>query len=113
MNKTQRLRNTADGFMAALVANGFRGPWRWSHLDWELPFYQAWDTWPPQRRNPNDFPTIKLGGSGSSSQGRELLWQLKRTSPFHAYADEPLTEHPLGVMSREVVPFCGASRSDG
>jgi len=42
VTKEKRLRMTAEGFMAALVACGYRGPWRWSNMDWELPFYRVW-----------------------------------------------------------------------
>lgn len=101
MNKAQRLRNAADGLMAGLVANGFQGPWRWSNHEWEFAFYQAWGDWPPQTRNPSDFPTFKLGGYGSSSEPRELLWQLKRTSPFSTYASEPLNTRPFGLTPAE------------
>lgn len=78
MNKQQRLRNTAEGFMAALVEYGFRGPIRWSNLDWELPSMQAWDNWAPAARSPKDFPNFQIGWHGTSSTPRELLWQLKR-----------------------------------
>ena len=83
MTKQQRLRTTAEGFMAGLVVCGFRGPWRWSHLDWELPFYRVWRQWPPQQRTPERFPTFQVGGHGGKLEAREMLWQLKRTSPFH------------------------------
>jgi len=43
--KQQRLRNTAEGLMAGLVANGYSGPFRHSHLTWELPFHRAWARW--------------------------------------------------------------------
>lgn len=101
MTKTQRLRMTAGGFMAALVACGYRGPWRWSHLDWELPFYRVWREWSPAQRAPELFPSLEVGGHGRTSQARELLSQLKKTSPFHEYSSKPLPEHPLGLTSRE------------
>ena len=99
--KHQRLRGTADGFMAALVECGYRGPWRWSNLDWELPFYQVWNAWEPRKRTPKLFPKFGIGPSATTSQGREMLWQLKRTSPFHGYADEQLTRSPFGLTPRD------------
>ena len=101
MNKQQRLRNAAEGFMAGLVANGFRGPWRWSNLDWELPFYQVWNDWEPQRTFPKAFPRFEIGGHATSSEGREMLWQLKRTSPFHGFRDGELPMEPLGLPPEE------------
>lgn len=97
MSKQQKLRNVADGFMAALVANGYEGPWRWRDLDWEFAFYKAWRDWPPQQRDPRSFPSFELGGHRTSSQGREMLWQLKSTSPFHAFRTGPLPTKPLGL----------------
>ena len=87
--------------MAGLVANGYRGPWRWNNLDWELSFYRAWRAWPPQLRNPEMFPRFELGGHRTGSEGRELLWQLKATSPFHAYQNEQLPLEPLGLPPAE------------
>jgi hypothetical protein len=87
--------------MAGLVANRFLGPFRYSHLDWELPFYRAWARWPPARRDPSAFPTFEIGGHGRSSQARELLWQLKRTSPFHGYDSGPLPIEPRGLAVEE------------
>ncbi|GGB23220.1 hypothetical protein GCM10011492_11340 [Flexivirga endophytica] len=101
MTKQQRLRNTAEGLMAGLVANGFRGPFRYSHLDWELPFYRAWARWAPPQRNPSTFPAFEIGGHGRTSQARELLWQLKRTSPFHEYNRELLPVAPRGLTPEE------------
>jgi hypothetical protein len=101
MNKQQRLRNAAEGFMAGLVANGYTGPFRYSNLDWELPFYRAWDRWEPPRRNRADFPSFRLGGARSTSEPREMLWQLKRTSPFNLYASERLPTHPMGLTAEE------------
>jgi hypothetical protein len=87
--------------MAGLVANGFRGPFSYSHLEWELPFYRAWARWAPAQRNPSAFPAFAIGGHGRSSQARELLWQLKRTSPFHEYDSEPLPIQPLELTVME------------
>jgi hypothetical protein len=101
VNKQQRLRNAAEGFMGGLVANGFRGPWRWSNLDWELPFYRVWRDWPPPRRDPKSFPHFELGGHATSSEAREMLWQLKRTSPFHGFRNEPLPLEPFGLTPVE------------
>ncbi|MEV6283764.1 hypothetical protein [Kribbella sp. NPDC051770] len=102
MNKQQRLRNTAEGFMGGLVASGFRGPWRWRHLDWELPFYRVWRDWLPQQQaEPGVFPQFKVGGHGSTSQAREMLWQLKRTSPFYSHATDPLPQTPIGLSPAE------------
>ncbi len=101
MTKQQRLRTTVEGFMAGLVACGFRGPWRWSHLDWELPFYGAWRQWPPQQRTPELFPSFMVGGHGRTSEARELLWQLKRTSPFHDLHSQELPTEPMGLSPRE------------
>lgn len=101
MSKQQRLRTTAEGFMGGLVVCGFRGPWRWSHLEWELPFYRAWRRWPPQQRSPERFPTFEVGGHGRSSQAREMLWQLKRTSPFHDPHSQQLSSEPMGLSALE------------
>lgn len=101
MNKQQRLRNAAEGFMGGLVANGFRGPWRWNNLDWELAFYKVWRAWLPQQRDPKSFPRFELGGHRASSQAREMLWQLKATSPFYSYQDEPLPAEPLNLTPVE------------
>lgn len=101
MNKQQRLRNAAEGFMAALVECGFRGPVHWSNLDWELPFLQAWHQWEPAGRSPRDFPKFEIGGYRSSSEPREMLWQLKRTSPFENGWNQTLTDQPHGLTPRE------------
>jgi len=97
MTKQQRLRTTAAGFMAGLVACGYRGPWRWSNLDWELPFYRVWRTWTPPQRRPELFPAFELGGRRYTCEAREMLWQLKRTSPFHGFRDEELPAEPMGL----------------
>jgi len=83
--------------MAGLVACGYRGPWRWSNLDWELSFYRVWARWPAAQRDAALLPTFQLGGHGRTSEPREMLWQLKRTSPFHAYGDDLLPAHPRGM----------------
>lgn len=87
--------------MGGLVANGFYGPWRWNNLDWELAFYNAWRAWPPQQRDPQSFPRFELGGNRTSSQGREMLWQLKSTSPFHHYENEPFPAEPKNLIPAE------------
>jgi hypothetical protein len=102
MTKAQRLRMTADAFMAALVACGFRGPWRWTNVDWEPSFLRAWHDWPPQQRDPDRFPSFRLSGHGQTSELRELLWQLKRTLTFPQPSREPtdgstLRSQPKGV----------------
>lgn len=113
MTKQQRLRTTAEGFMAGLLACGYRGPWRWSHLTWELPFYQAWRDWPPPRRTPNLFPSFEPGGVGKSSEPRNMLFQLKQTSPFHYYQDEELPAEPLGLTPREYLEiWAGIATAD-
>lgn len=101
VTKTQKLRNLAEGFMAALVECGYRGPWRWAHHQWEGPFYRVWYEWEPHTNDA--FPRLELGGSanGRSSQARSVLWQLKRTSPFYGYDTEPLTVNPRGMTPRE------------
>ncbi len=101
MTKQQRLRNTAEGLMAGLVECGFRGPAHWSNLDWELPFMKAWGDWYPKSRAPQDFPVFKVGGYRTSSEPRELLWQLKRTSPFAGGWTNELTDEPFGLIPRE------------
>lgn len=103
MTKQQRLRNVAEGFLAGLVAAGFDGPFRYSHLDWELPFYRAWRAWAPASRPGADFPKFEVGGSadGRTCQVRETLWQVKRTSPFSEYRSQPLTAAPMGLPPEE------------
>ncbi|GAB3438973.1 hypothetical protein GCM10027517_11840 [Phycicoccus ginsengisoli] len=102
MTKTQRLRNCAEGFMGGLVEAGFPGPWRWAHHQWEGAFYSAWRNWAPATRNPKLFPTFKVGGGGgASSQARDMLWQLKSTSPFHDHDRAPLNRHPRGMTASE------------
>ncbi|GIG40958.1 hypothetical protein [Cellulomonas phragmiteti] len=103
MDKTRRLRNAAEGFMAGLVAAGFEGPFRWAAHQWEGPFRRAWRSWEPQQRNPRDFPTFGLGGSadGRTSQPRDMLFQLKRTSPFHDYRTHALPTQPSGLTPED------------
>jgi hypothetical protein len=103
MNKTQRLRNAGDGLMAGLVLAGYRGPWRWSNLEWELPFYRVWRQWPPLARDPSLFPALKVGGIRETSEGRELLAALKSTSPFHRYDREALPAKPGGWTPEQFV----------
>lgn len=101
-SKEQRLRTTADGFMAGLVACGFRGPWRYRNLDWEGAFLNVWDDWQPQELHPDRFPYFEFGGGpGRTSQPRDMLWQLKRTSPFHRYNTQPLPQEPDGLTPQE------------
>jgi hypothetical protein len=101
VTKTQKLRNLAEGFMAALVECGYRGPWRWAHHQWEGSFYRVWNSWEPHTAAV--FPGLALGGSadGRTSQARDILWQLKSTSPFADYGTQPLPEHPRGMTPRE------------
>lgn len=114
MTKQQRLRNAAEEFMVGLVANGFRGPWRWNNLDWELAFYKAWREWPPQQRDHKSFPSFEVGGHRMTSQAREMLWQLKSTSPFHDYQKEPLPLMPRNLTPEEYLEISvdGASQSE-
>lgn len=101
MEKPQKLRNTAEGFMAGLAAAGYTGPFRWRNLQWELAFYDAWRRWEPKDRNPEFFRVFELDGHGKTSQGRELLWQLdKRTSPFQDYRNG-INPQPRGLSPRE------------
>lgn len=101
--KQQRLRNTAEGFIAALVAVGFRGPFWSAWHQWEGAFYSAWRGWTPKDLNPRDFPKFKVGGStdGRTSQARDMMFTLKSTSPFHAYDQEPLPTEPRGLSPEE------------
>lgn len=103
VNKQQRLRNVAEGFLAGLVECGYEGPWRWAHHQWECSFYRAWNGWGPHA-GPG-FPRFQIGGSadGRTSQAREILWQLKRTSPFHNYDQTPLTMTPRGMSPHEYI----------
>ena len=113
--KPQRLRNTAEGFMAGLVGAGFDGPFRWAHHQWEGPFYRAWNDWTPRLRQPEEFPRFRVGAAGGTfSQARELLWQLKRGSPFHAYGTEALPEYPHGLSIEDYLAISvrGASPAE-
>lgn len=102
MNKQQKLRNTAEGLLAGLAAIGFQGPWRWAHHQWEGAFYQAWGAWPPAK-NVQAFRTFRVGGStdGRTSQARDILFTIRRTSPFASYDCEPLNPAPHGLTPEE------------
>lgn len=101
MDKDQKLRNTAEGFMAGLVAAGHEGPFSWHNLEWELAFYDAWQEWEPKDREPKYFRVFEVGGLGRRSEGRELLWQIdKRTSPFRDFK-RGLNPQPAGMSARE------------
>lgn len=97
--------------MAGLVACGFRGPVRWSNLDWEFSFIKAWGAWPPKSRSPRDFPTFKTGATGTSSEPRELLWQLKRTSPYAGGWRNELTVEPHGLSPHDYLEIWVAGAS--
>ncbi|GAA3510435.1 hypothetical protein GCM10022262_38090 [Georgenia daeguensis] len=103
LNKQQRLRNAAEGFLAGLVAAGFEGPFTWAHHQWEGPFYRVWNQWPPASRRPQIFPRFQVGGSadGRTSQARDMLWQIKRTSPFAGHKEGPLNPAPNGLTPAE------------
>lgn len=102
MNKQQRLRNIAEGLLGGLAAVGFEGPWVWPHHRWEGAFYRAWRSWPPSTRS-DVFRTFKVGGSadGRTSQGRDILFSVKRTSPFAEFRSMPLTQEPMGLSPEE------------
>ena len=71
VTKQQRLRNAAEGFMAGLVANGYVGPFKHSHLNWELPFYRAWAQWEPARETqPNSHRSRSAGTAGPARPGK-------------------------------------------
>lgn len=103
MNKTQRLRNTAEGFLAGLVEVGFVGPFLWADHQWEGTFYRSWGRWRPAARTSAGLPQFKLGGSadGRTSQARDMLWQIKQTSPFRDFRTQPLTTSPYGLSPQE------------
>lgn len=103
MTKQQRLRNVAEGFLGGGVAVGFEGPFRWAHHQWEGSFYRVWRNWPPAARAPRDFPAFQIGGSanGRTSQARDMLWQIKRTSPFEGFKQQPLNPSPMGLTPEE------------
>lgn len=87
--------------MAGPVVCGYRGPWRWNDLDWELVFYKAWRAWPPSVINSLQLPLFAVGGSGTSSHGRDMLRQSKATLPFHQYREQPPPFRPLGLAPAE------------
>lgn len=102
MNKQQKLKNTAEGLLAALAAVGFDGPWHWAHHEWEGAFYRAWAKWPPAR-DTKVFRTFRVGGAadGRSSQARDILFAVKSTSPFDGYDRSPLNTAPRGMAPEE------------
>jgi hypothetical protein len=102
VNKQQKLKNTAEGLLAGLVAVGFKGPWRWAHHEWEGAFYRAWRMWPPAR-NTQIFRTFQVGGSadGRTSQARDILFAVKSTSPFYGYDRGPLNPAPRGLTPED------------
>lgn len=98
--------------MAGLVVSGYRDPWRWAHHEWEGAFYRAWADWPPAHRRPGDFPSFQLGGgAGRTSQPRDMLWQLKSTSPFHRYQDDVLPQEPMGMTPHEFLGIWATTAS--
>lgn len=103
MTKQQRLRNAGERFLAGLAAVGFSGPFEWSHHQWEGAFYRAWNQWPPASRTPAVFPRFAVGGAsdGRTSQARDMLWQIKTTSPFHDFRNSELTTTPHGLSPAE------------
>lgn len=103
MPKPKRLRNTAEGFMAGLVAVGFKGPFWSAWHQWEGAFYSAWRGWAPKDRNSAVFPTFRVGGSadGRTSQARDMMFTLKSTSPFHRYDRDLLDTEPKGLSPEE------------
>jgi hypothetical protein len=112
MTKPQKLRMTAEGLMAGLVACGYRGPWHWSHSDWELAFYKAWGSWPPRDRTPELFPRFEIGGSGRTSQARDAL-ATQRDIPVHNYDSQQLPEKPMGLSPQKYLEiWVDAARPD-
>jgi len=107
VDKQQKLRNTAEGLLAGLIAIGFQGPWRWSHHRWEEAFCQAWGAWEPAK-DPQVFRTFSMGGSanGRTSQAREIFSAVKRTSPFAEYNREPLNRAPRGLTPEDYLATC-------
>lgn len=99
MNKTQRLRNTAEGFMAGLVANGYTEPFS-DRGDWEFAFRKAWDAWPAKDRNPKDFPKFGISAYCGVSEPRNMIWQLMQTSPFVDY-ENGLNQEPRGFTPED------------
>ena len=102
MTKQQKLKNTAEGLLAGMVAVGFDGPFRWPHHEWETAFYRVWRAWPPSS-NTEVFRTLELGGSanGRTSQARDILFAVNRTSPFVGYDRGPLNPAPRGMTPQE------------
>lgn len=102
MNKQQKLKNTAEGFLGGLAASGFTGPWRWAHHEWEGAFYRAWGSWAPAS-DTAVFRAFRGGGSanGRTSQARDLLFSMKSTSPFNGYNQGPLNPTPFGLTPEE------------
>ena len=102
MNKSEQLRNTAEGLLAGLVAIGFEDRWKWAHHQWEGAFYRAWSSWPPAE-NTGVFRVFRVGGSpnGRTSQAREVLFSIKSTSPFAGYNRAPLNPSPRGLAPEE------------
>jgi hypothetical protein len=103
VNKQQRLRNTAEGFLAGLASAGFEGPFTRPHRQWEGPFFLAWNQWPLAARHPELFPRFQIEASadGRTPQGRDMLWQIKRTSPFADYKEVSLNPTPRGLTPTE------------
>lgn len=91
--------------MGGLIMAGFEGPFPWAHHEWEGPFLAAWRQWSPSSDNSPYLPTLEAGGTGTSAQPRELLWQLKSTSPFHNHDSEPLNQNPRGVSVEEYLEY--------
>lgn len=87
--------------MAGLVVCGYRGSWRWNDLNWELVFYKAWRAWPPSVVYSLQLPLFAVRGLGTSSHGRDRLRQLKATSPFPQYREQPQPPRPLGLAPVE------------
>jgi hypothetical protein len=101
MNKRQKLRNIAEGFLAGLAAVGFQGPWRWAHHEWEGAFYRACREWPPSSRDV--FRKFGVGGSadGQTSQAREIPLTVKGTSPFYGFDQKPINAKPMWLTPEE------------
>lgn len=99
--------------MASLVECGYRGPWTWAHHEWEGAFYRVWAEWEPHSRDV--FPKLELGGSanGRSSQARDILRELKSTSPFANFQTGPLTARPREMAPREYLDlWCDGASTD-
>ena len=86
--------------MAGLVADGFLGPFRYSHLTWEL-LLPGLGQVGARAAEPLRVPRFRDRRTRKDkSQPCELLWQLKRTSPFQAYDHEPLPLSPAVSQRR-------------